>query len=181
MHATRSSQLLAALALVGLVAVAGCGTIQGRTTGPHEPGVVLATSHLTRDGGLRIVAKVETGTYRLGRASVSYAVADPGRAAPLASAEPGADIDLVRATTEPAEVDRNDSKVSFTLDRRALAELADRCLWYRWNISLDDGAGGGRALRSGFYRTSRSEAGLPRAAQTGGPDTSFVIPAATKR
>ncbi|MBI5506562.1 MAG: hypothetical protein HY899_17355 [Deltaproteobacteria bacterium] len=181
MHATRFGFIVAALALASLTGLAGCGAMQGRRDGAREPGIALATSHLTKDGGLRIVAKVETGTYQLGKASISYTVGDPGRAAPLAAAEPGAALDLVRATTEGADVDRGDDEVSFTLDRRALAELADRCLWYRWNVSLDDGSGGGRTIRSDFYRTSRGEAGLPRAAQAPGPDTSFVVPATSKR
>ncbi len=182
MYATRFAQTFAALTLA-LTMSSGCAAMQGRGAhaGSHEPGIVLASSHLTKDGGLRLVAKVETGTYRLGKASLTYALGDPARNPPLASTGRSADVELVRPTTEAGVVDRDSGEVSFTLNRRALAELAERCLWYRWSVSLGGGQRGDRVLSSGFYRTSRGEAGLPRAADVPGPDTSFVVTAATGR
>lgn len=164
------------LAVVALAGVAGCATMttQSRDTGAREPGIVLASSHLTANGDLRIVARIETGPHRMASASIAYTVSDPAREAPLAAPTEAEEIDLLRPTIENADIDRNDAEISFTLGRRALAELGERCLWYRWSVHLD----GNRVLRSAVYRTSRGEAGLPRAAQVAGPDTSFALPPA---
>jgi len=178
---TASARSIVLIGSMTVLNLTGCATTQpvavGRI-GPREPGIVLASSHLTRDGGLRLVAKVETGGSRIVKASLNYAVSDTGRAAPLAKTAEGSQVDLVRATAEDGDIDRKNGEVSFSLGRRALADLGDRCLWYRWSVLLEgSGPSGGRALTGGFYRTSRAEAGLPRAAQVAGPDTSLVVTA----
>ena len=141
-----------------------------RAAGPHDPIILLGYSQMTGDG-LRIAAKIDPGTYPLKDVAVSIATTDAGDPAPTTIDETGKPA-LAATSTEKGRFDSKDEEIEFTIGRGGLAKIKDRVVWYRWTVRYDrDGTL--RMLQSPIFRTSRDEAGLPRAAEQPGPDVSI--------
>ncbi|HYC00539.1 MAG TPA: hypothetical protein VEC57_15505 [Candidatus Limnocylindrales bacterium] len=174
----------AILALSMIVLLSGCaaGTTpqptsligSAKISGPHDPIVLLGYSHMTSNG-LRIAAKLDAGTYRFTDVSISIATADAGDPAPYTMSPEGKAM-LAATSTEKGRFDPKEEEVEFTIGRGGLGKIGNKVVWYRWTIRFDrDGEIG--TVQSPIYRTSRDEAGLPRAATAPGPDISVVPPA----
>ncbi|HYC56310.1 MAG TPA: hypothetical protein VEL28_15345 [Candidatus Binatia bacterium] len=152
-----------------------------KQSGPHDPYFLLGYSQLTRDG-LRIAARLDAGTYKFTDVSISIATADAGDPAPLTVNADGKQV-LASTSTEKGRYDAKEEEVEFTIGRGGLGKIGRKVVWYRWNIRFDKGGGEPSLVQSPIYRTSRDEAGLPRASSAPGPDTALQLggPAAKKR
>lgn len=160
-------------------ALSGCSTLVGRPASPllakrDEPGVVLCLSERTAGGGIRLVGRLETGIYPIRRAAIEYRTADVSAAVPAAPGEDGP-LELTAARTEKVAVRSGAKEVVFDIGPDAARGLGDKVLWYRWIVEYDRN-GSLRTDRTDIHRTSREEAGLPRAAGNPGPDASVAAP-----
>lgn len=155
---------------------AGCSAMPGRGAGValsrrDEPSVVLCLSQRTSGGGLRLVGRVETGTFPILGAQVEYRTADPSDPPPAATE--GGEFELTGARTQKVDVRKGAEDVSFSIDPEAARRLGDKVIWYRWTIRYGRG-GGERASRTAIHRTSLEEAGVPRDPSQPGPDSSVA-------
>lgn len=161
---------LAALVVAALTA--GCSAMPGRPPGTalmkrDEPSVVLCTSERTADGGIRLIGRLETGKYPISGAEIEYRTAEASDPPPVTTS--GREFELSGATKRKGEFSKSEPVVTFTIAPDAARRLGDKVVWYRWTVLYGSGS-----ARTAVHRTSVAEAGLPRAANEPGPDSSVA-------
>lgn len=182
---TRSPGALIVVAMfASLVVAAGCATMAGRPSAPldvkrENPGVVLSTSERTAAGGIRIIGRLDPGIHPITRASIEYRLAGPSDAPPT-SPDPSGRLALAGARSEQVRYEKGSKEVVYAIDPRAVRNLGDKVIWYRWIITYNRG-GSAKADVTDVLRTSAEEAGLPRSVTTPGPDTSVALPTTGRR